>query len=101
MNAISLMHLLTQMNQAGCARFIVTLVMNRRSTVEPYADTLLKALSGAIRSKNPVIRKAFATSTGYVCQVATFDRICSLVRHLKKLYIENTGSKAEVSPLIS
>ena len=57
----------------------------------PFADTFLKSLSGAIQSKNPVIRKAFATATGYVCQLATFDKICSLVRHLKKLYIENTG----------
>ncbi|KAI8147438.1 proteasome stabiliser-domain-containing protein [Fennellomyces sp. T-0311] len=87
--------------KAGCARFIVNLVMNRRSTFEPYADTLLKALSGAIRSKNPVIRKAFATSTGYVCQVATFDRICSLVRHLKKLYIEDTDEDAHAASALT
>ncbi|KAI9491193.1 proteasome stabiliser-domain-containing protein [Zychaea mexicana] len=80
--------------KAGCARFIVTLVMNRRGAFKPYADTFLKTLSGAIRSKNPVIRKAFATASGYVCQLATFDKICSFVRHLKKLYIEDTDEDA-------
>ncbi|ORZ22637.1 armadillo-type protein [Absidia repens] len=74
--------------KAGCARFIVTLCMNRRAVFEPYADNFLKTLSGAIRSKNPVIRKTFATATGYVCQLASYDRLASLVKHLKKLYIE-------------
>ncbi|KAI9262116.1 armadillo-type protein [Phascolomyces articulosus] len=87
--------------KAGCARFIVTLVMNRRAAMEPFADTFLKALSGAIRSKNPVIRKAFATATGYVCQLATFDKICSLVRHLKKLYIENTDEDAHAASALT
>lgn len=65
--------------------------MNRRSIFEPHADVFLKALSGAIRSKNPVIRKTFATATGYVCQLASYDRLVSLVKHLKKLYIEDEG----------
>lgn len=67
--------------------------MNRRTVFEPYADTILKALSGAIRSKNPVIRRSFATATGYVCQLASYDRLCSLVRHLKKLYVEEGSGK--------
>ncbi|KAG2227610.1 hypothetical protein INT45_002295 [Circinella minor] len=87
--------------KAGCARFIVTLVMNRRSAMGPFADTFLKALSGAIQSKNPVIRKAFATATGYVCQLATFDKICSLVRHLKKLYVENTDEDAHAASALT
>lgn len=71
----------------------MTLCMNRRGVFEPYADTFLKALSGAIRSKNPVIRRSFATATGYVCQLASYDRLCSLVRHLKKLYVEEGSGK--------
>ena len=65
--------------------------MNRRSIFQPFADTYLKALSGTIRSKNPVIRKSYATAIGYVCQPATYDRLISLVKHLKKLYIEDEG----------
>ncbi|CAO3691804.1 unnamed protein product [Rhizopus stolonifer] len=82
--------------KAGCARFIVTLVMNRRTTFTPYADQYLKALSGTIRSKNPVIRKSYATAIGYVCQIASYDRLVSIVKHLKKLYIdeEDEDSKA-------
>lgn len=75
--------------------------MNRKTVCEPYADTLLKALSGAIRSKNPVIRKSFATATGYVCQLATFDRLCSLVRHLKKLYVEETDEDAQAASAVT
>lgn len=69
----------------------MTLVMNRRTTFMPYADQYLKALSGTIRSKNPVVRKSYATAIGYVCQVATYDRLISIVKHLKKLYIEDEG----------
>ncbi|GAA5798664.1 hypothetical protein HPULCUR_004069 [Helicostylum pulchrum] len=82
--------------KAGCARFIVTLVMNRRTTFAPFADAYLKALSGTIRSKNPVIRKSYATAIGYVCQLASYDRLVSVTKHLKKLYIdeEDEDSKA-------
>ncbi|OBZ85602.1 Proteasome-associated protein ECM29 [Choanephora cucurbitarum] len=87
--------------KAGCARFIVTLVMNRRSIFQPFADTYLKALSGTIRSKNPVIRKSYATAIGYVCQLATYDRLISLVKHLKKLYIEDEDEDAKAGSAIT
>ncbi|KAI8330892.1 armadillo-type protein [Chlamydoabsidia padenii] len=87
--------------KAGCARFIVTLCMNRRSIFEPHADVFLKALSGAIRSKNPVIRKTFATATGYVCQLASYDRLVSLVKHLKKLYIEDEDENSHVTAAVT
>ncbi|KAI9320591.1 proteasome stabiliser-domain-containing protein [Dichotomocladium elegans] len=87
--------------KAGCARFIVTLCMNRRTVFEPYADTFLKALSGAIKSKNTVIRKTYATAIGYVCQLATYDRLCSLVRHLKKLYIENNDEDSRAASAVT
>lgn len=77
--------------QAGCARFIVALCMNRRLAFEPHADSFLKALSGAIRSKNPIIRKSFATATGYVCQLASIEKLESLSKHLTKLYVEESG----------
>lgn len=65
--------------------------MNRRSAFKPFADAYLKALSGTIRSKNPVIRKSYATAIGYVCQLATYDRLVSVIKHLKKLYIDEEG----------
>ncbi|ORX62567.1 ARM repeat-containing protein [Hesseltinella vesiculosa] len=87
--------------KAGTARFIVTLCMNRRTAFEPHADTFLKALSGAIKSKNPVIRKTFATATGYVCQLATYDRLLSLVKHLKKLYVEETDEDCHTASAVT
>ncbi|KAI8987056.1 proteasome stabiliser-domain-containing protein [Pilobolus umbonatus] len=82
--------------KAGCARLIVTFVMNKRSVFEPFADEYLKALSGTIRSKNAVVRKSYATAIGYVCQLATYDRLIAIIKHLKKLYIdeEDEDSKA-------
>lgn len=65
--------------------------MNRRTAFKPFADAYLKALSGTIRSKNPVIRKSYATAIGYVCQLATYDRLVSIIKHLKKLYIDEEG----------
>ncbi|KAI8073997.1 proteasome stabiliser-domain-containing protein [Gongronella butleri] len=87
--------------KAGTARFIVTLVMNRRSIFEPHADNFLKALSGAIKSKNPVIRKTFATATGYVCQLATYDRLGALLKHLKKLYVEENDEDAHAAAAVT
>ncbi|KAI8088970.1 proteasome stabiliser-domain-containing protein [Halteromyces radiatus] len=87
--------------KAGCARFIVTLCMNRRAIFEPHADNFLKALSGAIRSKNPVIRKTFATATGYVCQLATYDRLLSLTKHLKKLYVEEEDEDSHAAAAVT
>ncbi|KAI8374250.1 proteasome stabiliser-domain-containing protein [Radiomyces spectabilis] len=87
--------------KAGCARFIVTLVMNRRAVVELYADSILKALSGAIRSKNPVVRKSYATAVGYICQLATYDRLISLIKHLKKLYIEEEDEDSHVASAVT
>ncbi|CAO3594598.1 unnamed protein product [Absidia cylindrospora] len=87
--------------KAGCARFIVTLCMNRRAVFEPYADKFLKTLSGAVRSKNPVIRKTFATATGYVCQLASYDRLVSLVKHLKKLYIEEEDEESHIAAAVT
>ncbi|KAI9262019.1 proteasome stabiliser-domain-containing protein [Sporodiniella umbellata] len=87
--------------KAGCARFIVTLVMNRRTTFAPYADDYLKALSGTVRSKNTVIRKSYATAIGYVCGVASRDRLLSLIKHLKKLYVEEEDEEAKAGSAVT
>ncbi|CAO3637178.1 unnamed protein product [Cunninghamella blakesleeana] len=87
--------------KAGCARFIVSLCMNRRSIFEPHADTVLKALSGAIKSKNSVIRKSYATATGYTCQLVTYDRLVSLIKHLKKLYIEDEDEDSHAAAAVT
>ncbi|CAO3648654.1 unnamed protein product [Cunninghamella echinulata] len=87
--------------KAGCARFIVSLCMNRRSIFEPHADTLLKALSGAIKSKNSVIRKSYATATGYVCQLVTYDRLVTFIKHLKKLYIEDEDEDSHAAAAVA
>jgi proteasome component ECM29 len=70
--------------------------MNRRTAFKPFADSYLKALSGTIRSKNPVIRKSYATAIGYVCQLATYDRLVSVIKHLKKLYIDEEGKNKSI-----
>ncbi|KAI7902114.1 proteasome stabiliser-domain-containing protein [Cokeromyces recurvatus] len=87
--------------KAGCARFIVSLVMNRRSVFKPYADAYLKALSGTIKSKNPVIRKSYATAIGYVCQLASYDRLISLVKHLRKLYIDEEDEDTKAGSAVT
>ncbi|KAF7732558.1 hypothetical protein EC973_003305 [Apophysomyces ossiformis] len=87
--------------KAGCARFIVTLCMNRRAIFQPHADSVMKALTGAIRSRNPVIRKSYATAVGYVCQLVTFDRRVSLIRYLKKLYISEEDEDARVASAVT
>ncbi|KAI7869867.1 proteasome stabiliser-domain-containing protein [Spinellus fusiger] len=87
--------------KAGCARFIVTLCMNRSTIFQPYADTFLKALSGAIRAKNPAVRKSFATATGYVARLASFDTTVSFINHLKKLYIKEQDEEYHLSSAIT
>ncbi|KAI8928745.1 proteasome stabiliser-domain-containing protein [Entophlyctis helioformis] len=74
--------------RAGCARFVYTLVQRLPQDFAPHADTVLKALSGAIQDRSPVVRKAFATAIGHVVRVATDAAVARLVAHLRKGYLE-------------
>ena len=80
--------------KAGTARFIYTLVTRLPRETGVHADSILKALSGAIFDRSPVIRKSFSTATGYICRVATPGAIEKLAEHLKKSYLEANDEDA-------
>ncbi|CAG8524233.1 10813_t:CDS:10, partial [Cetraspora pellucida] len=75
--------------KAGCARFLVSLCLKKASILKPHADTVMKALSGAILDTSPAVRKSYAVAVGYVAHLSSDNTLIRLIGHLKKVYCEN------------
>ncbi|CAG8483679.1 8071_t:CDS:10 [Racocetra fulgida] len=75
--------------KAGCARFLVSLCFKKASILKPHADTIMKALSGAILDTSPAVRKSYAVAVGYVAHLSSDNTLIRLIGHLKKVYCEN------------
>ncbi|KAI9279213.1 armadillo-type protein [Umbelopsis sp. AD052] len=87
--------------KAGCARFIVSMCMTRKSAFEPVADNFLKALSGAVQDKNATIRKSWATAVGYVSQLSSQQKTIAFLKHLRKIYVEEDDDDARIVSAIT
>ncbi|CAO3688639.1 unnamed protein product [Umbelopsis ramanniana] len=87
--------------KAGCARFIVSMCMTRKSAFEPVADNFLKALSGAVQDKNATIRKSWATAIGYVCQLSSQQKTIAFLKHIRKIYVEEDDDDARIVSAIT
>ncbi|KAJ3045279.1 hypothetical protein HDV00_011151 [Rhizophlyctis rosea] len=74
--------------KAGSARFVCSLVQRIPLDLKPHADGILKALSGVVYDRSPVVRKANATAIGHICRVASEGAISRLLTHLKTSYLE-------------
>ncbi|KAI9031501.1 proteasome stabiliser-domain-containing protein [Hyaloraphidium curvatum] len=74
--------------KAGCARFIVTLVVRHPSLIQPAdADSLLRAvLAGMVSDRNPTLRKAYAVSIGYLGSACSPAALGKLVEDLRGMY---------------
>ncbi|KAI9197483.1 proteasome stabiliser-domain-containing protein [Polychytrium aggregatum] len=75
--------------KAGSARIIVSLTMKHSRELQPHADALLKALSGAILDRSAALRKAYAVALGYTCRICTQPALSRLLDHLRKIYLED------------
>ncbi|CAG8663072.1 17683_t:CDS:10, partial [Racocetra persica] len=75
--------------KAGCARFLVSLCLKKASILKPHADTIMKALSGAILDTSPAVRKSYAIAVGYIAHLSSNNTLIRLIEHLKKVYCEN------------
>ncbi|TPX38193.1 hypothetical protein SmJEL517_g00223 [Synchytrium microbalum] len=74
--------------KAGCARFIASLAARVPQELKPHADSLLKALSGAIFDKSPAVSKSYAVATGHVIKLVSEGSLVKFIQHLKKQYLE-------------
>ncbi|KAJ3409587.1 hypothetical protein HDV05_004331 [Chytridiales sp. JEL 0842] len=74
--------------RAGSARFIVSLVTRVPEDLKPFADSILKALSGAVSDRSPAVRKSFATSIGYIIKLCSDAAIQKLIQYLKTMYVD-------------
>lgn len=75
--------------KAGCARFIVTLVVRVPSLIgKNEADSLLRnLLAGMVNDRNATLRKTYAVSIGYLGSVCTNDTLNKLIEDLRKMYV--------------
>jgi proteasome component ECM29 len=74
--------------RAGSARFVVSLVTRIPVDLKPHADSLLRALSGAVADRSPAVRKSFATAIGYVTRLCSDTALSKLIQHFKTQYVE-------------
>lgn len=78
--------------RAGCARVVSTLAYKLPAEIKPHAPALIKALSGAIQDKSPVVAKLMATSMARLVALAPDATLTKLVAHLQKIYLETEGN---------
>ncbi|KAJ3206273.1 hypothetical protein HDU67_008289 [Dinochytrium kinnereticum] len=87
--------------KAGCARFIVTLSTKVPSELRPHADSLLKALSGAIADRSAAVRKSFATAIGYTLKLCGQTSVSRLITHLRSMYTDGEDDDTKSIPGIT
>ncbi|KAJ8329188.1 proteasome component M29 [Batrachochytrium dendrobatidis] len=75
--------------RAGTARFVYLLVQRLPLDFKPHADIVLKALSGTIQDRSPVVRKTFAVAIGHTCKLASDSAVARIITYLKKGYLES------------
>ncbi|KAJ3299319.1 hypothetical protein HK104_009344 [Borealophlyctis nickersoniae] len=86
--------------KAGCARLVCSLVQRMPQDLRPHADSILKALSGAVYDRSPVVRKANATAIGHICRIASEGAMSRLLNHLQSSYLEGDDEdKRSVTPI--
>lgn len=66
--------------------------LRKGSALRPFADNIMKALSGTILDPSPSIRKSYAVAIGYVAHLSTDNTLIKLMGHLKKVYCDNSGN---------
>ncbi|KAL7747635.1 proteasome component M29 [Sorochytrium milnesiophthora] len=76
--------------RAGCARLVCSICYKKPVLVKPYADEILKALSGAVNDRSPAVRASMATAAGYTAKCASLDFVTKFATHCKKLYLDNS-----------
>jgi proteasome component ECM29 len=86
--------------RAGTARFIYILIQKMPMDIRPYADVLVKALTGPIFDRSPPVRKSFSTALGHVCKLASPGAIDKLTAHLQTTYLDATEEEGRsVAPV--
>lgn len=94
--SVVLYHLPLGNYQVGCSRIIVTLVVRHGFITKPFADELLKTVQTSMRDRNETVMASYASAAGYLCRLASDEKILGLVAYSRKLYFEgeDEGSRA-------
>jgi proteasome component ECM29 len=86
--------------RAGTARFIYTLVNRFPRELAEHADSILKALSGAIFDRTPAVRKSFSAAAGFVCKIASIPAVEKFASYLKDKYLDaNDEEGRSIAPI--
>lgn len=82
--------------KAACARTIIAMVSRKPTLLQPHADKLLQALSGALTDANETGRSAYGAAAGYVSRLCTEQKLGKLVVFLQKKYFEGSDDGHEI-----
>lgn len=61
---------------------------------KPYADDLLKTIQSSLKDRNETVRVSYASAAGYLCRIASDEKILGLVLHARKLYFDGEDEKS-------
>ncbi|KAI9007097.1 proteasome stabiliser-domain-containing protein [Gaertneriomyces semiglobifer] len=77
--------------RAGTARFVTSVVQQSPQDLRKYADKILRALNGdtILKERSAVVRKAYATATGYVARLGSDKALQKLFDELHELYLSS------------
>mmetsp|Transcript_3070 Transcript_3070/g.3428 ORF Transcript_3070/g.3428 Transcript_3070/m.3428 type:complete len:1836 (-) Transcript_3070:992-6499(-) len=76
------------------SRVLVSLVVKHLELVKPYGDQLLKTCINQLNDKNDTIASSYASAAGYLCRIASIDKIIEYSKVLLKLYFESDDDRS-------
>ncbi|PWW76166.1 ARM repeat-containing protein [Tuber magnatum] len=81
-------------SKVGCSRIIVTLVVRHGFITKPFADELLKTIQTSMHDRNETVMASYASAAGYLCRLASDEKILGLVGYSRKIYFGGEDEKS-------
>lgn len=76
-------------SKLAASRVLVSLTVRKLQETTPYADKLLLASKSQLTSNNETVSQSYAISAGYICRMASQERVLEYADYLQQLYFES------------
>ncbi|KAK9386524.1 proteasome stabiliser-domain-containing protein [Lipomyces mesembrius] len=83
-------------SKVAISRVLVTVVVRHIDLIRPYADRFLKTITPQLSDRNDTVATSYAATSGYLCRVATNEKVLELVATAEKMYFESEDERSRV-----
>ncbi|KAK9237680.1 proteasome stabiliser-domain-containing protein [Lipomyces kononenkoae] len=83
-------------SKVAASRVLVTMVVRHIDLIQPYADRFLKAVTPQLSDRNDTVATSYAAAAGYLCRVASNEKVLELVETAQKMYFESEDERSRV-----